>query len=493
MASKEILYKIGLDGVPQVVSGADAAGRALGKLGTGSANAGVALQNLNFVIRDSPYFFKDFQLGVLAVGNNMNPLIDSMVRLRIEAAAAGTTFSKVLWSSLKGPAGIMVAMSAFITILQAVTFQMGKTKSASKEAAKDIDALRDSIDDLSNSFGEAMKKQEEYNKEIGKSAVEAEIAQLEAFKKRGFMWAAPFGGDPKEAPRKIMWTSENDKQLNELKDKLKDIAKPLQDFITKIQQLTDAGSLNVNAIKKLKMAYGDIIASVTHFSKLQKTFDAEDPIFAYYDKIIKTLKQYQDLVEKGAGLRRTSILDPSKSQYLGLMPIDGAEVNEEEFKRRQKRLEDLRWRLGFTPEEKQYDLKHPLQEFWSKGKETKTLLGELTDVAKNFGNTLSSAFLEAADAAQVLKSILSQIIGVLINYAVSSVLPVPGVGNLVNSPAGGTEGGGLFKNIYSQGTKGGSAPAEIVIRGSIEARQEKFVMDFEKAKYRMASLKTGLG
>ena len=52
---------------------------------TASANASMALLNLNYVIRDSPYFFQNFALGLLAVGNNLNPLIDSFNRLRKEA------------------------------------------------------------------------------------------------------------------------------------------------------------------------------------------------------------------------------------------------------------------------------------------------------------------------------------------------------------------------------------------------------------------------
>ena len=51
---------------------------------TASANASMALLNLNYVIRDSPYFFQNFALGVLAVGNNLNPFSDRFF-FKIEA------------------------------------------------------------------------------------------------------------------------------------------------------------------------------------------------------------------------------------------------------------------------------------------------------------------------------------------------------------------------------------------------------------------------
>src|SRR5690606_40721901 len=50
-----------------------------------SRNAAMAMLNLNYVIRDTPYFFNNFAMGVMAIGNNINPLTDSLQRLRKES------------------------------------------------------------------------------------------------------------------------------------------------------------------------------------------------------------------------------------------------------------------------------------------------------------------------------------------------------------------------------------------------------------------------
>lgn len=138
----------GRGAVKQWISDVQRTTAVLPQLTTGTANAGVALQNLNFVIRDSPYFFRDFSLGILAVGNNLNPLIDSMQRLKAEAAGVNQTLGQALVAALKGPAGVVLAFSALVTILQAVVFAMAKTKNEADDTKKSIDALSSAVDKL---------------------------------------------------------------------------------------------------------------------------------------------------------------------------------------------------------------------------------------------------------------------------------------------------------------------------------------------------------
>lgn len=106
-----------------------------------SANAGTTLQALNYTIRDSPYFFRDFSLGILAVGNNLNPLIDGLIRMNKEAKAANSTLGKELLGSLKGTQGLVFGFSILVSVLQAVTFAMAKTKSGSDDLASSFDVL----------------------------------------------------------------------------------------------------------------------------------------------------------------------------------------------------------------------------------------------------------------------------------------------------------------------------------------------------------------
>lgn len=120
------------------------------------SQAGIALQNLNFVIRDTPYFFKDMQLGVLAVGNNINPLIDSFVRLRLEAArmsaTTGTTVTTLdlLSKSLMGATGISVAFSLAVTAIQSYIFATTVAKSKTEKTIEKVDELESALNKLVN-------------------------------------------------------------------------------------------------------------------------------------------------------------------------------------------------------------------------------------------------------------------------------------------------------------------------------------------------------
>ncbi len=127
---------------------------ALGQVGTtmpgvakGSANAAMTLQALNYTVRDSPYFFRDFSLGLLAIGNNLNPLIDGLIKMRIEAQAAkGATvgwFTTFLGAHTQG---IILFMSILVSAIQAVTFAMAKNKSVAKEMGEGLDALLGDVD-----------------------------------------------------------------------------------------------------------------------------------------------------------------------------------------------------------------------------------------------------------------------------------------------------------------------------------------------------------
>lgn len=112
----------------------------------GSANAAMTLQALNYTVRDSPYFFRDFSLGILAVGNNLNPLIDGMIRMKNES---GSLF-KGLVSAMSGTQGVVFAFSVLVSMLQAVTFALAKNKSQTADSKKGYDELTASVSDLSD-------------------------------------------------------------------------------------------------------------------------------------------------------------------------------------------------------------------------------------------------------------------------------------------------------------------------------------------------------
>ena len=120
-----------------------AAGRsATGAVG-GTNQMAVAMQNMNYVVRDSPYFFMNFRMGVMAIGNNLNPLYDSLVRANAAAKEMGTTLGVQMVGFLKGPGGVIFAMSVLVTVIQAVVFAMSGHKDAVKKVT---DAFEDFLE-----------------------------------------------------------------------------------------------------------------------------------------------------------------------------------------------------------------------------------------------------------------------------------------------------------------------------------------------------------
>ncbi len=112
-------------------------------------------RNLNFVMQDSVYFFKNFQLGVIAVGNNIDMLANSIIYANATAKSMGSTLGRELLSMLKGPSGIILAIGLASAAFQAITFAMATTKS---EAEKQKDIIAGLIEKY-KSLAEATQKE----------------------------------------------------------------------------------------------------------------------------------------------------------------------------------------------------------------------------------------------------------------------------------------------------------------------------------------------
>ena len=115
-----------------------------------TAQMTMTMQAMNFTIRDSPYFFRDFSLGILAIGNNLNPLIDGLINVKREAKLAGSSLGKELMKSLKGPGGVIFMFSVLVSVMQAVVFAMAKTKDKTKETNDELKKLSETLKDLTD-------------------------------------------------------------------------------------------------------------------------------------------------------------------------------------------------------------------------------------------------------------------------------------------------------------------------------------------------------
>ena len=136
--------------VSSVVPAINQATTATHGVAKGSANAAMTLQALNYTVRDSPYFFRDFSLGVLAVGNNLNPLIDGLKRMNDEAKASNMTFMQMATKTMGSGGWFTLGMSLAVTAIQAVTFMLAKNKGEVKATTDELKNLLSAYQNYTN-------------------------------------------------------------------------------------------------------------------------------------------------------------------------------------------------------------------------------------------------------------------------------------------------------------------------------------------------------
>jgi len=113
---------------------------ALRPLTTGSNSAAFALTNLGRVAQDAPF-------GFIGIQNNLNPLLESFARLRVETGSNGAAL-RALGQSLVGPAGIGIALSVVSAAVLFYQQYQQRANKATKEAKADADAYANSLDQL---------------------------------------------------------------------------------------------------------------------------------------------------------------------------------------------------------------------------------------------------------------------------------------------------------------------------------------------------------
>ncbi|MDZ7821574.1 MAG: hypothetical protein U5N26_07040 [Candidatus Marinimicrobia bacterium] len=129
-------------------------------MAAGSAQATTAITGLNWIISDTPYFFQNTRMGIMAVSNNITPLVNNMAYLQKETGNMKNAF-KALGKQLVGPMGIVFAITTAIAVVQALSFVIGKHKRKTEGATE--------------SNKEFAKSLEEINKSVNIDALESQI------------------------------------------------------------------------------------------------------------------------------------------------------------------------------------------------------------------------------------------------------------------------------------------------------------------------------
>lgn len=153
---------IGAD-VSQGVAGVNKFNQALAKVKPGAQSATFALTNLGRVAQDSSF-------GFIGIANNLNPLLESFQRLRVEAGS-NVGALKLLGSSLMGAGGIGLALSAVTAILQFSEMGFRAWTGGTKKAKEESDEFAKSLKEVTDLQNEAV------------SSVQGQIATVNALAK----------------------------------------------------------------------------------------------------------------------------------------------------------------------------------------------------------------------------------------------------------------------------------------------------------------------
>lgn len=137
MAEYSVRYRIGVDTgdssekLDKVAKGAENVDNKMAKVaGKNTNSAGLALQNVNRVIQDAPY-------GFMGIANNIDPLLASYQKLKIETGSTSGAF-KALAGTLGGPMGVLFGISALVAIIQVLPGILQKTIGATQQLNKEM-------------------------------------------------------------------------------------------------------------------------------------------------------------------------------------------------------------------------------------------------------------------------------------------------------------------------------------------------------------------
>lgn len=148
----------GLNGLGDAMDKTSKKGKELGSTLSGSLKnssnqSAQALTNLGRVAQDAPF-------GFVGIQNNLNPLLESFQRLKVETGSNAASL-KALGASLIGPAGLGFALSIVGSALTYLTMSGGGLASLFGAVKTNAALLRDEFEKLSEKYGQQIGKIEQ--------------------------------------------------------------------------------------------------------------------------------------------------------------------------------------------------------------------------------------------------------------------------------------------------------------------------------------------
>jgi hypothetical protein len=146
----------------------------MGTLSKGTKQATFALTNFSRVASDAPF-------GLIGIGNNIDPLVQSFVSLRKETGSTGGAL-KALGASLAGGGGLILGISLVTSALQFAQLGFSRWGASAKKAKEDGDKLKQGQEQLIETTTKQRLEFETLVK-ITKDATQTDLARNQALKK----------------------------------------------------------------------------------------------------------------------------------------------------------------------------------------------------------------------------------------------------------------------------------------------------------------------
>ena len=159
--------------IQETVTATNTLGTAFKTLPNTSNQATYALSNLSRVAQDAPY-------GFIGIANNLNPLLESFQKLKVEAGSTGGAL-KAMGAGLMGPAGIGLALGAVSSIIVAFGPKIADFISGTNKATESENKFAKSLNDATSQATETGVKLQAYLS-VSENANVSEEKRAEAFK-----------------------------------------------------------------------------------------------------------------------------------------------------------------------------------------------------------------------------------------------------------------------------------------------------------------------
>lgn len=442
----------------KVKEGLDQINKSTGSSVTQMNRASQSALTLNYIIRDSPYFFQNFNMGVMAVSNNLNPFIDQLLKAKQETGSWKGAIS-TLSSGLVGIGGLSVAFSAIVALFTAYSFASNKGKQETK-------ALKDEVKQLKNEYKDLMKIQ--IKQKMSEWTEEYEN-QTKAIKERLSFWQTigsiidldsgllglfGFGDLTDEEIEKLKKLRIEEEGLNKaLKDK-----GAIPELKSTIEYLTDLRDLLPETAPQASFdAYNNQIKALENrLAKLTGNAKEEDKLYTSDEEIRKEISDLNYLI---SNKQKLGITDNELIRILDLKIEKQKELNSvyeslllliDSIKKEDKSLgksdflkyakNDLK---SFKPMDK-VEVPIKPQAFSETNTELERMLflsDSLTTSFNRAGDAVASAMGESARAFKNANSLVQIFINELIRAQVEAII-LKGIQLVGNFLTGGLFGGG---------------------------------------------------